>query len=333
MESLSDRDIALLLNNLTIQFNRYFGIFIFLFGTIGNILNILVLSQRILRKNPCAWYLLMSSITSLVVFFSGLTTRILSGWNLDYSDVNRGFCKIRGFVAFAFINATAWLIAMAAVDRWLVSSMLPSRRQKSTLRNARQATIVIIILSVGLYTQMLFCYEPNQVNTPMKCYSKSSGCRLATDLSFALITISFPLLLMIFFGLKTISNIRQSHRRIHHHQITPNPSWGQQHSQKRIDRQLLLMLLSQVILLTILSIPLPIQRLYSTFTFNYNSKTSLQRSIRNLSYNLSILLIYLANGISFYIYTISGGTTFRKALWNLIKIVRQKNTDLSIKNK
>jgi hypothetical protein len=320
MSSSSDNNTALLLNNLTIQFNRYFGIFIFIFGIIGNLLNILVLSQKTLRKNPCAWYFLMSSITSLISFFSGLTTRILSGWHLDYSDVNQGLCKVRGFVVFAFITATFWLITMAAIDRWLASSTLATHRRKSTLKNAQRGTIVIIILSIGLYTQMLFCYEANLVNTPTKCYSKSSGCRFVSDLSFALISILFPLLLMISFGLKTISNIRQSHLRIHT-QIT-NPS-GQQNLYRKTDRQLLLMLFSQVILLTILSIPLPIQRFYSTFTSNY-SKTLLQQSISNFAYNLSVLFIYLANGISFYIYTISGGNTFRKALFNLVEIVRQK---------
>ncbi|CAF4138465.1 unnamed protein product, partial [Adineta steineri] len=71
------------LNNISNDLNRYFGIFVFLFGLIGNILNILVLSQRPLRSNPCALLFLASSVSNLIAIVSGLFTRILSGWNLD----------------------------------------------------------------------------------------------------------------------------------------------------------------------------------------------------------------------------------------------------------
>jgi len=319
MSSPSNASFALLLNNATIQLNIYFGIFIFFFGTIGNILNILVLSQKILRKNPCAWCFLMSSISSLIVFFSGLTTRILSSWNLDYSATNQVLCKIRGLIVFAFITATFWLIVLATIDRWLSSCILIYYRQKSTLKNARRGTIIIICLSIGLYIQMIFCYEANLINAPMQCYNKSPECRLISDLSFALISILFPLLLMILFGLKTISNVRQALRRIHNQPANPT---GQQNQRKKSDRQLLIVLFFQVILLTILSLPLPIERFYSTFT-NNDSKTILQESIDNFFYNLALLLIYLANGISFYIWTISGGHTLRKALLNVFRIFRR----------
>jgi hypothetical protein len=319
MSSSSNPSVVLLLNNATTQLNRYFGISIFLFGTIGNILNILVLSQKTLRKNPCAWCFLISSIASLISYLSGLSTRILFGWNLDLSETTPSLCKIRGLVVFTFITVTFWLIALATIDRWLSSNFLIHYRQKSTLKNAQRGTIIIICLSIGLYIQMIFCYDANLVGTPSKCYSKSTTCGILFDLSFAIITILFPILLMILFGLKTISNIRQAHRRIHNQSINGN---RQENQHKKIDRQLLIMLFFQVIILTILSLPLPIERFHSTFT-NNNSKTILQESIDNFVYNLAVLFIYLANGIAFYIWTISGGKTFRKALLNIFKMFRR----------
>jgi hypothetical protein len=86
---------------------------------------------------------------------------------------------------------------------------------------------------------MIFCYEANLINAPMQCYNKSPECRLISDLSFALISILFPLLLMILFGLKTISNVRQTLRRIHNQLANPA---GQQNQRKKSDRQLLIML-------------------------------------------------------------------------------------------
>lgn len=320
MSSSSEINTILLLNNAIVQINRYFGIFIFPFGTLGNILNILVLSQRTLRKNPCTWYFLMGSIASLVAFFSGLTTRFLSGWNLDYSDTNRYICKIRGLFALSFITLNFWLITFATIDRWLSSNIEIYYRQKSTLKNARKNTIIIIILSIGVNISILYCYEANLVDTPIKCYNKSTECRLINDLTLAVISILLPILLMSLFGIKTILNIHQSHRRINNQPTNTNE---QQIQRKKIDRQLLIMLFIQVILLTILSVPLPIQRLYSTFT-DTDSPPILQQTIENFIFNLFLLFIYIANGISYYIYTIGGGNIFRKGLLNVFQMFRQK---------
>jgi hypothetical protein len=116
MSASSDASEVTLFNDMTIQINRYFGIFIFFIGTIGNIFNMLVLSKKELRSNPCAWLFLMSSITSISTFISGLTTHILSGWQLDYSATNQFLCKLRGLIAFGSLNATFWLIAFATID-------------------------------------------------------------------------------------------------------------------------------------------------------------------------------------------------------------------------
>jgi hypothetical protein len=63
--------------------NRSFAIFILIFGSIGNILNFFVLSQRTLRSNPCALRFLISSVANIISIFVGIPTRILAGWNMD----------------------------------------------------------------------------------------------------------------------------------------------------------------------------------------------------------------------------------------------------------
>jgi hypothetical protein len=318
-------------NNAAVLTTRYLGIAFFFFGIIGNIINILVLSQKTLRSNPCAWYFLMSSVASIIAFSSGLSTRILSTWNLDYSNTNRGICKLRGIVLFASLTATFWLIALATIDRWLSSSTIALRRQKSTLKNAQRGTIIIVCLSVGIYVQMLVCYEANLINTPLPCYSKSTECRLVNDLSFALITILCPLLVMVVFGLMTISNIRQAVPRVRPRNTgtTNDPgngtrsttTTGQQHQHKKTDRQLLIMLFCQVIVLAILAFPLSVDRLYLTLRVNVPI-TTLEAAINNFVFALLSLFLYLSNGISFYIYTVSGGSVFRKGLLNVVQMFR-----------
>jgi hypothetical protein len=97
MFSSSDAVFIASWNNISAQINCYFSVFLFIFGIVGNIFNILVLSQRFLRSNPCAWLFLISSIFNLISILSGLTTRIISNWTLDITDTIGWLCKFRVF--------------------------------------------------------------------------------------------------------------------------------------------------------------------------------------------------------------------------------------------
>ncbi|CAF0931024.1 unnamed protein product [Adineta steineri] len=323
-----DTNISEILDYISTQVNRYFSTFIFLFGTIGNLLNCLVLSRPSLRSNPCAFYFLISSIANIISITCGLPSRILSGWNMDVTDTNVFLCKIRAFIMLVSRSIAFWLVAFAAIDRWLLSSNQCQRRQYSSLKNAQQGTIAIIILSLCLYCQVLYCYDANMISAPLHCYGKTVICRLVTDLTYALATILCPLLIMCIFGLMTLSNIR----RIHSHKLlqsklietnennrkTLKSTNLETRKRKRIDRHLRHVLFIQIIFSTILTIPQGIEKLYTTLTMN-QMKSSLNITIDKFIYNFVLLLTYLASGMPFYIYTLSGGNTFRNELMELFR--------------
>jgi hypothetical protein len=105
MSSSTDANLIALLNNVSTQLNRYFGIFIFLFGVVGNITNTLVLAQKPLRSNACAWLLLVASIAYFISILSGITSRVLSTWNADISSTDQVLCKTRIFIFFSSLTA------------------------------------------------------------------------------------------------------------------------------------------------------------------------------------------------------------------------------------
>ena len=211
MSSPSDINLTILLNDVSVQFNRYFSLIILLFGSIGNLLNCLVLSQPSLRSNPCVFLFLMSSIANLISIISGLSTRVLAGWDMDFTVTNGYLCKFRVYMMFVSRTIAFWLIAFAAVDRWYSSCNQSQHRQMSSLQNAQRGSIAILILSSLVYCQILYCYEANLLNTPLQCYGKTMICRLITDLTYAFVTIIFPILIMSIFGIMTISNIRKTY--------------------------------------------------------------------------------------------------------------------------
>jgi hypothetical protein len=67
------------LNYATMQINRHGAAIMLLFGTIGNLLNVWVLNEHTLYQNPCAVYLCWSSVSSVVLLWTGLLTRVLQG--------------------------------------------------------------------------------------------------------------------------------------------------------------------------------------------------------------------------------------------------------------
>ncbi|CAF3385723.1 unnamed protein product [Rotaria sp. Silwood2] len=324
----SDVNLILSLNLISAQINRYLSIIILLFGTVGNIFNCLVLSQKTLRKNPCSWLFLASSITSLITLVAGVAVRLMAGWSADLTDTVPWLCKFRIFVLFDSRTIASWLIMLATVDRWFSSSIDANRRHMSTLKNAQRGTLLIMLLSSLVYAQIFYCYEANLTNAPLKCYGKTIGCRLLIDFTFTIVSILTPSLLMFIFGFMTILNIRHSaQRRIQPMSLSltmqESTINGQTSQWKKTDRHLLTMLLVQVILLTLFSLPQAIQNIYANSTRN-ESRTQLQSTINNFAFNLFLLLTYVTNGMPFYIYTLAGGTIFRKALFNVLRSATRK---------
>ncbi|UJR18212.1 hypothetical protein I4U23_005113 [Adineta vaga] len=308
-------NIITILNNVTNQTNRYISLLIFIFGLIGNILNIFVFLHRTLRSNSCSLLFLTSSIANIISIISGLITRMLSGWSVDSTDTIVGLCKLRIFILWISRTFVMWILMLTTIDRWFSSSIHVHYRQKSTLKNAYRGIIFLLFFSIILNIDLLYCYQANLENTPLKCYSKTAICRLITDLTYALIIYTLPLVLMIIFGLLTIRNIHQIHNR----HIQPVVIICiHLKRKKKVDQQLLRMHLIQVFILSILTIPSAIERLYSTLT-ETNAKSSIQMSIENFLFDIVILLNYISSGMPFYIFTLYGGNLFRNAFWDLMK--------------
>jgi hypothetical protein len=197
----------------------------------------------------------------------------------------------------------------------------------STVKNAYRGMILILSVSALLYAQLFYCYEANLINSPLKCYGRSKLCQIVTAMFDVFVTVTMPIMFMMIFGIMTISNIRQTQRRLQpfpmptlfsaNNVVLPIPVRRQQRL-KKTDRYLRVMLFFQVIVLTLLSVPFTIVEIYSTLT-ETQYKTPLQAAIVNFVFNFGLLLVYLCCGTPFYIYTLYGGTVFRSALLNVLK--------------
>ncbi|CAF3419191.1 unnamed protein product [Rotaria socialis] len=122
-------------------------------------------------------------------------------------------------------------------------------------------------------------------------------------------------LLMIIFGLLTIANVHQCQHRIktltvHTIKFTMNKSSGpangntakkqKQKQKQKTGHSLLQMLLFQVLLLiTTVTLPLSIQKFHASFSATNKSPSDL--AIEAFSYNRTVLIYFISNGMPFYI--------------------------------
>ena len=97
---------------------------------------------------------------------------------------------------------------------------------------------------------------------------------------------------MMIIGLATVRNIRLARVRV----VVTNTTVGQL---TRKDRQLIMMLLVQLIATTFSTLPHAILKLYSTFTIN-DIKTPYRSAIENLMTKITRQLIYIDASMSFY---------------------------------
>jgi hypothetical protein len=327
MSNSTDNFSINLINNISIQVNRYITLFVFLFGTIGNLLNILVLSQPVLRSNPCTLYFLSSSIAGLGIILVGLPSRIIAGWiSTDPTNTISWYCKFRIFVLYSCRTTSVWLLVFATIYRWFSSSVKIHRRRLSSYKNACYSIFIICCLSLMLWIEIIFCYDANLTNAPVKCYGKTHACRMFNDIIYASSTVVIPSVLMLIIGLLTIRNINRSHQAVRPFVIITTvinqDSRRKSRRNRRSEGSLTRMLLLQVILLTLCSMPQAIHQFYLSFTIDV-TKSAYRIAIENFIVNLDFSLTYVGNGISFYIYTLNG-TVFRQTLIRIIHLfVRQ----------
>jgi hypothetical protein len=304
------------LNFISSQCNRYLSVFLLLIGTIGNILNFWVFSQRKLRHNPCAIYFRVASLYNIISIISGLPPRMFRDWNLfsDLTETTSFLCTIRLVVLFTTRTIVSWLLTCATIDRYLASSNELRLRQWSDVKYVLRCIVITSIISLLFWSECFYCFDANLLGTPIKCYAKSDTCRIINDLSQAFITTILPSSVMFIFGWGTIRHV---HRFTLVYPISPGQNAAVVMKKRKTETNLTRMLIVQIILLTIFNMPQAVKKLYLTRTF-YQIKSGDQQALENLLFTIALLCTYVQNCLTFFLFTFTG-TIFRKTILTLFQ--------------
>jgi hypothetical protein len=298
------------------------GIMFMIVDTVGNLLNIILFKQRHLRTlSPSITFLLAASVVNLVGIYSYILLCTLIGFKITPTFYLSSVCKLQLYLYYTSFCLSSWYMVGCFADRFLASSHSAVVRRYSSIRATHRTILAITIALLIVYSSILYCYDANQIQKPSPCYPQNRVCEMI-DLTFYFIFQSIgPPVCILIFGIGTFIHIRQG-RHVRENitnmvtvSVIPVTSTNTRNI-KKDKRSILSMLIAQVILYIICSLPLLAFKIYSNIPLSI-IKSDVRLSVENLIQNVGIGFSSVDKVFSFYIYTLSS-VYFRGELVKLL---------------
>ncbi|CAF1113921.1 unnamed protein product [Adineta ricciae] len=304
---------------------KYVGPLLIGVGTASCLLNLLVFTQSTLRKNPCTIYLItVNSVNLMFLYFIPLPTIFSSGYGVDLTGNNLVLCRFQFYMGFLLANWESSCLILASIDRTLVTSSNALTRKRSSRRLA-----ITSIICVGLfwaifhvhalvYSQIIQ-YAPGY----SVCYFTPGA--YSTFITYYGLSISgvIPPLFMFILGCWTVKNIRKvchitQHSRSTHSVVVVV---GRPRILESKDRQLIRMLLVEIVTYILCKTPITIILIYREVT-RYVEKNAERNLIEQYVFLLITFVFYIENSIGCYT-NILVSKTFRVELKRMLSNVRE----------
>lgn len=137
-------------------------------GTVANILSILVLSRKSMRRSTTMFYLLVLSSADLLVLYTGLLRHwIIKAFEIDLRLLSGFICKLHVFLVYFSLDFASWILVAVTVDR-CVSVIMPLKVKLCCTNNASIITVVIIFFTVIFINSHLYFTVEMQIKDGRK---------------------------------------------------------------------------------------------------------------------------------------------------------------------
>ncbi|CAF1053178.1 unnamed protein product [Rotaria sp. Silwood1] len=290
-----------------------------IFGVPGCLLNVILLSRRQFRVTSCCNYFLGASTILIITIALSCGTYLYSLNHPDPITTIRAFCKARLYILQSTMMMGRWMITMACLDRYALSSRNVRVRRFAQVHVARRVILIVIGVWLVLPIHTLIFYEIREAaGICAIVYNRAA----ALYHSIYLLTTGgiFPATIMIVSALLIRRNLATK-RDIHEQQIHASILSTQQstntHLQRTRDQNALAMLFIQVIVYCIVQSPQFIYTLYAAITSNVPNKSPDRLAIEKFAFFSAELCVFLFPVSAFYLYILASGT-FRIELFNLV---------------
>jgi hypothetical protein len=312
------------LTTIQTELNLYGYPILMILGNIGNVFILIIFSRQ--RQNPCAIYLMSSSIVNSVYLISFGLVQIFSFYYGGETIFELAFCKIYGYILNVLGQIARTMVVLACVDRFMITNERATFRAFSTLKRAKWFIFFSIIF------WFLFDIHIPIMRTIINGQCVLFGIYTTIYTLYAIIFVSaIPIIILCIFGYLTYHNMRQIRLRVQpiiHNRIHAN------NSIRRQDRNFLIIVISEVLLFIIATIPFPLILLEMMISRYIISNKSVQYSqIESFILSIAYLLLFANSAMPFYIYLISSKSfrqDFKQLIINAYRKLRGQPTILTV---
>ncbi|CAF3918776.1 unnamed protein product [Adineta steineri] len=289
-------------------------------GTVSCIINLIVFTQKNLRRSPCTIYFIAYNIMNFLYIYTALLTLVVTvGYKIDLTMYNLAICRLRLYVTILFNCLSPFYLVLASIDRVFITSPNAHTRQRSTHRFAYMCIGIGTLFWSLFHTHLLITSTIVQIAPNTFLCTLRPGFETTFGGYYSLLEQILSLSSLIILGLWSIKNIRNSARRITdapHLSMTGRTLENRAHSTSAKDRQLIFMLLMDVIIYALFSFVFAIFLMYQQIT-QYHIKSNQQIQIENIVRYLCLFITGIPFCISCYANLIVS-KTFRNEIKKVI---------------
>lgn len=293
--------------NSTLSFSL--GIVHVVFATIGTALNLFVYFRSHTWRTSCGLYLIVSYISGFGVVMAGQLSRLIIP-TPTFLLTTFWQCQIRAYLIQSFGLLTRTLIVLASLDRLFLCSTNVRKRQWCQVRKAKWIIPLVFIISFLLPLHIPLSYEYRPFSRT--CFS-SFEWLITLDFAYQMAFVAIiPGSLIAIFSFKLILCLREQRLRL-------------ARELRSRDKQLVLMLLAQVIFYTMIHVIVLASMSYNRITL-YHLKTRDRSAIENfITFVVHSQLVYFYFSLTFVL-NLLVSPTFRRDLFYFWKKVDSQMT-------
>ncbi|CAF1540080.1 unnamed protein product [Adineta ricciae] len=292
------------------QFSIRYGMSTYVaLGNLGNLLIIAIFAQRSHRHNPCSFYLLWMTICNLICLDVGIIPIIFSLDHADISTVSVVSCKVQFYVRHTSFQMMRHYKVLACIDRFALSSMDATIRTFSQYRIAKRMVIIggILWALIVIFFAAIRTIENSSCNIFDPLYS------LIYTIYYMIFAGVLPPLLIVFFSLLVMKNLKQMRARIKPTDMNvPLNHPGMNNTLHKRDRDLLKMVLVEVLFYVLSTLPFSIYLVYNMITSSATKSKDRKQIESFINYMTQSFLIRQTRKLLWRVYAFGTGKPMRK---------------------
>ena len=283
------------------------------FGTGGNILSIVVLTRKSIRKSTTAIFLIFLTFSDLCVLYTGLFRQwLIYLINTDIRHLSEAFCKIHTWLVYSSLDFSAWIIISVTLERIIAVWCPYSHNSKCSRQTALICIITLLAFILGLNAHLLYGMVDKESGIlEQKCSSidesYSNFFRSVWSWMDLCMFCLIPFVVIVFGNSIILFKLFQRSRTSNKQNKNQETRQGRHHHQSSMTA--MLCTLNTVFFIT--TLPISIYNIGYTYWYSITDPKVIAKL--ELWWSVVNMLMYTNNALNFLLYSLSG-SRFRKEL-------------------